>query len=206
MAILCGMTVHVVQIQHSILASSGLAYCQENITHFLTRILWQIEWLVPMNSMTPYKLSCRLPPDWPKTILIWGLSHRPHDTIHPLNITYIHNMDLIPATALNIFWLLLIYMNSFYPLQYLPTPTILYSFLLPPLISTNSDNPHPISNIRQPPFTMVNSCSHWPQLFLLIPKMEGGCMVSWGLLFVDGKCIQSMKRVVEWLEFSLADE
>ncbi len=33
----------------------------------------------------------------------------------PLNITNVHNIDLIPATPLNIFRLLLISMNSFYP-------------------------------------------------------------------------------------------
>ncbi len=69
----------------------------------------------------------------------------PHDTIHPLNITNIHNIDLIPAA----------------PPQYLLNPVNIYEFLLPPLISfnplyppliptaplisTNSDNPHLIS-------------------------------------------------------------
>ncbi len=33
----------------------------------------------------------------------------------PLNIDNIHNIDLIPTTPLNIFWILLIAMNSFYP-------------------------------------------------------------------------------------------
>ncbi len=50
----------------------------------------------------------------------WGWSIRTkapwHHTL-PLNIANIHNIDLIPATPLNIFWLLLISMNSFYPLN-----------------------------------------------------------------------------------------
>ncbi len=33
----------------------------------------------------------------------------------PLNIANIHNIVLIPATPLNIFWILSISMNSFYP-------------------------------------------------------------------------------------------
>ncbi len=44
--------------------------------------------IAPIGSMTPYT---------------------------PLNIGNIHNIDLIPATLLNIFWILLISMNSFYP-------------------------------------------------------------------------------------------
>ncbi len=33
----------------------------------------------------------------------------------PFNIANIHNIDLIPAIPLNIIWILLISMNSFYP-------------------------------------------------------------------------------------------
>ncbi len=69
--------------------------------------------------------------------------------------------------------------NSRYP-QYLLNPVNIYEFLLPPLISanthyplliptaplisTNSDNPHPISNILLPPLISANP--HYP---LLIP-------------------------------------
>ncbi len=84
---------------------------------------------------------------------------RPHDTIHPLNITNIHNIDLIPATPpqyllnpVNIYEFLL-------PPRYLPTPTTLYS-----LISSNSSNLHPISNILLPPLISAN-----PHYLLLIP-------------------------------------
>ncbi len=79
--------------------------------------------------------------------------NRPHDTIHPLNIANIRNIDLLPATPFNI------------PLPFSISPDSfnIYEFLLPslisnnphyplliytaPLISTNSDNPHPISII-----------------------------------------------------------
>ncbi len=40
------------------------------------------------------------------------VTSRPHDTIHPLIIANIHNIYLIPTIPLNIFWLLLISMNS----------------------------------------------------------------------------------------------
>ncbi len=65
-----------------------------------------------------------------------------------LNIANIQNIHLIPTTTLNIFWLLLISMNSFYPPLISANPTTLYLFLLPPLISTNSNNPtqYPISD------------------------------------------------------------
>ncbi len=58
----------------------------------------------------------------------------------PLNIVNIRNIDLLPAPPRHIFRLMLISMNSFYPLNiYQPH----YPLLIPnaPLISTNSDNP-----------------------------------------------------------------
>ncbi len=47
--------------------------------------------------------------------LVQSDTKKPHDTIYPLNIANIHNIDLIPATPLSIFWILLISMNSVYP-------------------------------------------------------------------------------------------
>ncbi len=71
----------------------------------------------------------------------------------PLNIVIIHNIDLIPATSLNIFWILLV---SFTPLNICQPPLPSTHSYCPPLISTNSDNPHPISNILLPP--SLNIC------------------------------------------------
>ncbi len=60
--------------------------------------------------------------------VLWG----PMTAYTPFNITNIHKIGLIPTTPLNILWLLLIYMNSFY----------LLNICQPPLPSTYSYCPH----------------------------------------------------------------
>ncbi len=94
---------------------------------------------------------------------------RPLDTIHPLNIANIHNINLIPTTPVNIFWILLISVNSFYPPLISANPHY-YLFLLPALISTNSHNPHLISNILLPPLISANPTALYS--FLLPPLIS----------------------------------
>ncbi len=66
----------------------------------------------------------------------------------PFNIANVHNIDLIPATPLNIFRLLFNIYEFLLPPLISANPH--YPLLIPtaPLISTNSNNPHPISNNR----------------------------------------------------------
>ncbi len=56
-----------------------------------------------------------------RELAVHPYTHRPHDTIHPLNIANIHNIDLISTT----------------PPQYLLTTVNIYEILLLPLISAN---------------------------------------------------------------------
>ncbi len=106
-----------------------------------------------------YHLDVMVKSQYPSEALTRG----PMTPYTPHNISNIHNIDLIPP-----------------PPQYLLNLVNIYEFLLPPLISANphyslfiptaplistiSDNPHPISNILLP--LSISANPHYP---LLIP-------------------------------------
>ncbi len=133
-----------------------------------TTCLWNLEdlyacvstWMTSLTMSTLFVLFVRIDEQVTTFLLEFPELYTigPMIPYTPLNIANIHNIDLIHAIPLNIFWLLLISMNFVYPLNICQPPLPSTHSYNPALISTNSDNPHPISNIWQRPFTLVKSC------------------------------------------------